>query len=160
MFFINIGKDTYIRSSKVKAVIDANSKSAKKIKEKSEASDKFHNIVPRKSLKRSLIWMEDNTVYATFFSPETIVERLQENGKKLINVDQGMFISFDYIDVFSSFDSNLATKVRNLARKTSDDFNFIRQAIKKKVTIVLTTGETISVSLDAIELLNEISKFE
>lgn len=160
MLFVNIGKDTYIRTSKVKAVLDSNSKTAKKLKEKSEASEKFHNIIPRRSTKRSLIWMEDNTVYTSCFSPETIVERLQENGKKVINVDQGMYISFDYIDVFSSFDSNLATKVRNLARKTSDDFNFIRQAIKKKVTIVLTTGETISVSLDAIELLNKISEFE
>lgn len=160
MLFINIGNDTYIKTADIKAVLDSNSKTGKKIKNKSEASDCFENIVSRRSIRRSFIWMNDNTVYASSFTPENINERLLEAGKKMIKVDEGLFLSFDHIDVFSSFDSSLATKIRNVTRRTSDDFNFIRQAIKKNVTIVLKTGETISVSLDVIELLEKISELE
>lgn len=160
MLFINIGNDTYIKTASIKAVLDSNSKTGKKIKNKSEASDNFHNIVSRKSIRRSFIWMDDDTVYATSFTPENINERLIESGKKMIKVDQGLYLSFDHIDVFSSFDSGLATKIRNVTRRTSDDFNFIRQAVKKNVTIFLKTGETISVSLDVIELLEKISELE
>lgn len=160
MLFINIGNDTYIKTEDIKAVLDSNSKTGKKIKSKSEANNKFFNIVSKRSIRRSFIWMNDNTVYATSFSPENINERLVEVGKRMINVDQGLFLSFDHIDVFSSFDSGLATKIRNVTRRTSDDFNFIRHAIKKNVTIVLKTGETISVSLDVIELMEKISELE
>lgn len=156
--FFNIGKESYLKTSLVKAVVDSQTAIGKKlVKEAKETEKEVFNLVSKTEKRLSVVWTFSGDVYLTKYKSRTLVSRLEEKGLKLIKVGPGLYLPVDHIISFFSFGNTTAARVR---MEEERKMSFVRKSQKRKTTLLLSDGEVVSVAPEPSKILESIGEVE
>lgn len=158
MFYTDVAYDCFIQTNKVKFVLAyTKTKAVSTLVTKAEESFKLINMTSQKSTL-SLVVLEDDTVLRSPLKPETIYERLKENGHQLYKVDSDYFISVIHIKAIYASASFMAMNVKKQANIAGNDLQFIRQRERRQTQILMTTGETVCLSKYTKDIVKELNE--
>lgn len=153
--FISIGKEIFIKGSDVQQVLDYESKEARRRTRFAIEQKMFYNCVARTCKRLSVIITNDGRVFGTGFLPKTIIERLAQVGFHFLKVGSGLFLSVNQIDSFYGFNGVVATQLRK-ARLETANISLVRKTKQRKTTILLKTGECVSVACTPEKIVEAI----
>ncbi len=156
VFFV-ASPNSVVPATKVKILIDYETSVAKKILS-CQPQENIRCLNGSNQKRRTVIWMDYNIFYVTSVNIETIYNRIVECGVELVNVGRGYYVSVDHIDCVLGFNTSLAARVRKETEMQNTKFSFVRKTKKRNSTILLNTGESISVSNDPENLLKKLHK--
>jgi regulator of extracellular matrix RemA (YlzA/DUF370 family) len=158
--FFSIGKDSYIQSESVKAIVDSNSAVGQRISKLAKEKEMVYNTVSKNEKRLSVVWFFSGEVFYSALKPKTLAKRMDERGKFTLNVGPGLFLPIDHIKSFFGFGTALATKVRTSKELDKTPMSFVRKSQKRRTTIIMSDGEVISVSFSPNTVLERIGKAE
>lgn len=159
--FISIGMNSFIPINGIKYILDSEARISKRIIDEVKASEnyetgrKIFNCVPRASKRLTIILMNNNDIYYSRLRPNTIAERATLTGLELIKVGTGLYLSVYNIKGVFGFETTVATNVRGESEETkiANNISLVRKTKKRKSTIVLKDGTSVSVALTPRKLL-------
>jgi regulator of extracellular matrix RemA (YlzA/DUF370 family) len=174
MKFFVAGQGAYLPSTQVKAILDYEANVTKNIFRRAEASNLVNDVCSGHQKRRALIWMDNNTYILTDVAVDTINRRVNDVGTRTIAIGRGFYIPVDHISGVFDFNSNCAAKLRKRSETMQDQFSFVRipKQVKnsdkktsnsvraRKTTILLKSGENISVVYSPETIINKTSKKE
>lgn len=156
-YLTEITQGVYIRTDKIKFIVDMKRKSAtvNKIKKSAAENNKIYYNGSNKATK-SFVVLDDDSIYYSIYLPDTIARNILASGKKMILVDSDTYVSVQHI--LAVFDSEESRLVNSDGKKmASNDLQFLRKFETKKTFLLMTTGETVGLSNTPSYYLNLIN---